>query len=85
MCGCNSSYIGYVPTSPRAGSKRQSLEHQSTSDTSGINEMLGVVDWKQLGTSLGIKAAQTDTYSIYHPNDAKGYRWFPNASLNIYA
>ena len=77
MCGCNSSYIGYVPTSPRAGSKRQSLEHQSTSDTSGINEMLGVVDenigkdWKQLGTSLGIKAAQIDKYPIDHPNDVR--------------
>ncbi|XP_071805239.1 uncharacterized protein [Asterias amurensis] len=65
---------GYVPTSPRAGSKRQSPEHQSTSDVSGINEMLGVVaenigkDWKQLGTSLGIKAAQIDTYSIDDPN-----------------
>ncbi|XP_033642690.1 uncharacterized protein LOC117302773 isoform X1 [Asterias rubens] len=68
---------GFVPTSPRAGSKRQSPEHQSTSDASGINEMLGVVarnigkDWKQLGTSLGIKAAQIDTYPIDHPNDVR--------------
>ncbi|XP_033642478.1 uncharacterized protein LOC117302610 [Asterias rubens] len=30
---------GYVPHSPRAGSNRQSPEHQSTSDGSGINEM----------------------------------------------
>ena len=69
--------VGFVPTSPRAGSKRQSPEHQSTSDASGINEMLGVVarnigkDWKQLGTSLGIKAAQIDTYPIDHPNDVR--------------
>ncbi|XP_071805747.1 uncharacterized protein [Asterias amurensis] len=69
---------GYVPTSPRAGSKRKSPAHLSTSDaSSGINEMLGVVaenigkDWKQLGTSLGIKAAQIDTYPIDHPNDVK--------------
>ncbi|XP_071805636.1 uncharacterized protein [Asterias amurensis] len=68
---------GYAPTAPRAGSKRQSPEHQSTSDGSGINEMLGVVaenigeDWMQLGTSLGIKAAQIDTYPIDHPNDVK--------------
>ncbi|XP_071805990.1 uncharacterized protein [Asterias amurensis] len=68
---------GYIPTSPRAGSKSQSPEHQSISDASGINEMLGVVaenmgkDWKQLGTSLGIKIAQVDTYPIDHPNDVR--------------
>ncbi|XP_033642196.1 uncharacterized protein LOC117302377 isoform X3 [Asterias rubens] len=68
---------GYVPTSPRASSKTQSPEHQSTSDASGIIEMLGVVaenigkDWKQLGTSLGIKAAQSDKYPIDHPNDVR--------------
>ena len=69
--------VGYVPTSPRASSKTQSPEHQSTSDASGIIEMLGVVaenigkDWKQLGTSLGIKAAQSDKYPIDHPNDVR--------------
>ncbi|XP_071805850.1 uncharacterized protein [Asterias amurensis] len=68
---------GYVPHSPRACSKRQSPEHQSTSDASGINEKLRDVaknigkDWKQLGTSLGIKAAQIDTYPIDHPNDVR--------------
>ena len=39
--------------------------------------MFGVVaenigkNWKQLGNSLGIKAAKIDTYPIDHPNDVR--------------